>query len=440
MANVLIAPYPSHGHVNPTLKAARALRERGHHVVYAGPVDARELVLRAGFEFLPVLEEQFPEGSFHAFGARGFLEHVRKLRQYSRRVDDALKAIGDGALDGLFERTRPDVVVCDSMLPYPAMVARSRQVPAVFFNVTIPRELVHPFLARPATTFSRRMRAMGVHTLLSLMELLGVAPKMRKRHARIALRYGYPVEELATEPEPILVRGIPELILAPREFAEPSGSVDSTYLYVGPSVDLDRPPSDFPWERLAADKPLVLFSLGGMGGYSRALETLVLDAMFEVARDRPQWQFVFAVNPTHETQRFDALSNVVAVKHAPLLQLLERATAVITHGGFNTVKECIYFGVPMVVVPLAFDQPAVARQVELRGLGIHCPPKTLEASQMLRHLDALVGDPRWRKAMEPLKERFHDSERNASAADAIEQLLQAPATGSAAPTPAASAR
>ncbi|MCY1047780.1 glycosyltransferase [Corallococcus sp. bb12-1] len=425
MATILIAPYPSHGHVNPTLKLARSLRERGHRVLYAGPPDARELVLRAGFEFFPVLEAHLPVGSFDAFGAKGFMEHVRKLRAYTRRIDSALRGIGDGELDDLFERTKPDLVVCDCMLPYPALVAHGRDVPAVFFCGTIPREFIHPFLARPPTTFGRRMRAFVVGALLSLMALLGVAPRMRKHHARIARRYGYPVEQLPTEPEPILVRGLPELILAPREFAEPSGHMDSQYLYVGPSIDLDRPPTDFPWEKLAQDKPLVLFSLGGMGGYNRTLEQRVLETVFAAARARPQWQFVFAVNPTHEARDFEA-DNVVAVKHAPLLQLLGRASAVITHGGFNTVKECIHFGVPMVVIPLAFDQPAVARQVELRGLGVHCPPRELEVQGLLRHLDSLMTEPRWRATAEAMRARFHEADREAPIADAVEGLLRKP--------------
>ncbi|NTX38493.1 hypothetical protein HUA78_29000 [Myxococcus sp. CA033] len=440
MATILLAPFAGHGHINPTLKLARALGQRGHRVVYAGPLDCQELVTRRGGEFIPVLEEQLPKGSFDPFQASGFLGHVRQLRALTRRVDAALLAIAEGALDGVFERVRPDLVVCDTLLPYTALVAHGHGVPAVFFNTSVPREFIHPFLSRPPTEPSRRLRAHAVRALLGVMGALGIAPRMNERSARIARRYGYPVEALATEPERLLAPRLPELVLAPREFAEPDGYVESHYIYAGPSIDLDRAPMDFPWERLDADKPLILFSLGSQGAFRRALEQQVLDTVFAAARARPQWQFVFAVTPAHDPKPYDAEPNVVAVHSAPLLQLLERATAVVTHGGFNTVKECIYFGVPMVVVPFVFDMPGVGRAVEHRGLGFSCPAKTLKLEHLLASLDSLVNEPRWRTALAAMRACFHENERNNSAADALERLLQAPEAQGARLRPGSSAR
>ena len=45
----------------------------------------------------------------------------------------------------------------------------------------------------------------------------------------------------------------------------------------------------------------------------------------------------------------------------PQLDLIKRASAVITHAGLNTVLESLSEGVPLVCIPLGNDQPVSRR-------------------------------------------------------------------------------
>ena len=45
------------------------------------------------------------------------------------------------------------------------------------------------------------------------------------------------------------------------------------------------------------------------------------------------------------------------------------ADVFVTHGGMNSVSEALFYGVPMVVIPLVSDQPVNARCVERLGVG-----------------------------------------------------------------------
>lgn len=56
----------------------------------------------------------------------------------------------------------------------------------------------------------------------------------------------------------------------------------------------------------------------------------------------------------------------------PQSALLPHCDAMITHGGMNTVKECICAGVPMLVYPLNahVEQPGNAARVVYHGLGL----------------------------------------------------------------------
>jgi UDP:flavonoid glycosyltransferase YjiC (YdhE family) len=50
-------------------------------------------------------------------------------------------------------------------------------------------------------------------------------------------------------------------------------------------------------------------------------------------------------------------------------KVLSQARLMITHGGLNTVQECIWAETPMIVVPLKHDQHAIADRVSALGLG-----------------------------------------------------------------------
>ena len=61
--------------------------------------------------------------------------------------------------------------------------------------------------------------------------------------------------------------------------------------------------------------------------------------------------------------------NVIAAAYAPQLELLEKASLTLTHGGLNTVLDSLSCGVPMVLVPLTYEQPAIAARVARVGAG-----------------------------------------------------------------------
>src|SRR5690349_6688733 len=63
MATVMFCPFPEFGHLNPTLKLARALKQAGHQICYLGLADFEEYVRSQGFDFIPILESRYPRGA-----------------------------------------------------------------------------------------------------------------------------------------------------------------------------------------------------------------------------------------------------------------------------------------------------------------------------------------------------------------------------------------
>src|SRR5919201_3817518 len=65
---------------------------------------------------------------------------------------------------------------------------------------------------------------------------------------------------------------------------------------------------------------------------------------------------------------------------------------VITHGGNNTVKECFWFGKPMVVLPLFWDQYDNAQRVHETGFGTRLDTYRHEPDELTGAIDRLLKD------------------------------------------------
>src|SRR4029078_6127812 len=103
----------------------------------------------------------------------------------------------------------------------------------------------------------------------------------------------------------------------------------------------------------------------------------------------------------------------------PQPALLPLVDAVITHGGNNTVTECLHFGKPMVLLPLFWDQYDNAQRMEELGLGVRLPTFEFEDAQLGEAIERLKGDDAVRGRLKELGRRLPDNPGTERAADCI---------------------
>ncbi len=97
--------------------------------------------------------------------------------------------------------------------------------------------------------------------------------------------------------------------------------------------------------------------------------------------------------------------NPLVVNYAPQTELLPLAALTITHAGMNTTQQSLYFGVPMVAIPLTHDQPAIAARLERTGAGIVIPPRQLTSVRLRAAVEAILPrDSKFREHAQRLKE------------------------------------
>jgi UDP:flavonoid glycosyltransferase YjiC (YdhE family) len=79
-------------------------------------------------------------------------------------------------------------------------------------------------------------------------------------------------------------------------------------------------------------------------------------------------RFVVSKGPQHEL--FELADNMAGAEFLPQTRILPEVDLVVTHGGNNTVTESFFFGKPMVVLPLFWDQYDNAQRVHELGYGV----------------------------------------------------------------------
>ena len=88
----------------------------------------------------------------------------------------------------------------------------------------------------------------------------------------------------------------------------------------------------------------------------------------------------------------------------PQVTLLAQAAAAVTHGGNNSVTECLHAGVPMVVLPFSTDQFATAADLERTGLATAVNPNGPLGDALPAALDDAHGQHRQHLARRMAKE------------------------------------
>jgi MGT family glycosyltransferase len=101
----------------------------------------------------------------------------------------------------------------------------------------------------------------------------------------------------------------------------------------------------------------------------------------EALRDEPV-RVIVTLADAHGAAALPRAENVRVERFVPHGPVLERAAAVVCHGGMGIVQKAVAAAVPVVAVPFGRDQPEVARRVVEAGAGVALPLKRLEPRRL----------------------------------------------------------
>jgi MGT family glycosyltransferase len=387
---VLFMPESAYGPTNNCIGIGDVLRRRGHRVVFAAEASWKGRLEPLGFEEdLVDLSAPGPSdqdaGQFWKDFIATTAPEFRKptIEQLDTWIKPVWAELIGGArycqdqLAGIVARTRPDVIVEDNVISFPALLTAG--VPFVRIVSCNPLEIADPALPP----------AFSGYPVADQSGWPGFRAEYDRVHRALWTEFNGWVTSQGAPP------------LADLEFIH-TGDLN---LYVYPELaDYPRASPLGPrWQRLdssvretdeqytvpaalaAQDGALIYFSLGSLGSADVPLMRRLIGCLAATP-----YRYIVSMGPLHA--ELELAPNMAGAEFLPQTSVIPQADLVITHGGNNTTTECLHFGKSMIVLPLFWDQHDNAQRVAELGLGVRLDTYRFTDAELHGALAQLLGD------------------------------------------------
>ena len=436
-----IAFFPEPGAWGPTNNCsamAGVLRDRGHRIVFvadasfAGVLEARGFEERL-FRMAPA-EDAAAGGRGGEAGAAAaaevpaedpWAEFIRVTAPEFRKptiaqIETVTKPIWQALVDGeqyshervmaIWDEVRPDVVVTDNVTGYPAVqLASAPWVRVVSCN---PLEMRDPDLPPPLSGLPVADRS----------EWAAFRDEYHRVHADLLAEHNDFRRSVGVEPCP------------PDEFNSASPWLN---VFEFPAVaDYSRArPLDDTWHRLESsvrsgeaafdvaahlpgDGKVVYLSLGSLGCMDVGLMQRLIDALATT-----EHRVVVSMGPLKDQMKLG--ERMYGDEFLPQPSILPQCDLLITHGGNNTVCEGFSFGLPMIVLPLFWDQYDNAQRLAETGFGARLPTYDWTEEELVGAAERLLRDDALRARLHAAAAQTRSEPGEIKGADLIERLALA---------------
>jgi UDP:flavonoid glycosyltransferase YjiC (YdhE family) len=356
------------GHWRPLVPLAKAVRAAGHDVAFATTPVACTALSELGFtsfpagidEWLPHLQSAFP----HTHDPTAPVETIWTEVFVNTRARHALPD-----LLTIGESWHPDLIVRESTEFAGCVAAERLGIPHAAVQVGAWRPAHHAFIA-PA--------------LDALRERVGLAPDPTQ-----AMLFPYLL-----------------LTLAPPSFFDPANPLPSTarpMRYLPDDAGAVPAATVMPvWGERQAGRQRVAVTLGTVNNRTRGLLAAILAGLRELPVT-----VVATTGPDVDPADLGPQSVHVHVeRYIPLSQLIPTCELVICHGGFGTVLTTLAAGVPLVIIPIAADQPDNARRCADLGVAEVIGADSRRPEAIREAVRTVLGSAQCRQCAQQLREEM----------------------------------
>ncbi len=406
--------FPGTGHLNPFTALARRLNQRGHRVILFGIADTEARVRAAGVEFCRVGAEDYPAGTLRQLddqlsrlrGLTTFRFTVDRVRNHARMVlRDGPAAVKSAGVEAMLvdEADMAGSVAEHLGVPFISIAC----FPPLMQNDAMPPFCFGwPFGTGP---LARLRNQLGFRLLSRVASPIFKLVNAQRREWRLK-PYQRSTDALSALAQ---ITQLPEAL----EFPIPNRP--RCLHYVGPLVDERvRPAVPFPWDKLDG-RPLVYGSMGTIQNGSEYIFHAIAEACSTL-----DCQLVLSMGGSREPSELGPLAgNPITVRYAPQLELVKRASVVVTHAGLNTTLESLAEGVPLIAIPQGNDQPGVAARIAHHHAGLVVPLSKLSAPRLRRAIHAVLAGETYRSSARRIQKAILDADALETAVNIVEESL-----------------
>ncbi len=409
----IVSP-PVSGHIHPFGALGRELIRRGHRVSLIQMPDLAERARAEGLGFIGIGYTDHPPGSLpeslaqlarlDGFAALRFtIRAVRKTTEMiCRDAPGCIRSSGVGAL--LVDQTEPAggtvaehlglpfVTVCNALA-----LNREPGIPPPFTGWDYRDNLIARARNRLGYAVSDRVMAPVTNVLRKYRRLWNLRP------------FNRPDDSFST---------LAQISQLPPAFDLPRQALPKCFEYVGPLRDSYSYQGEFPWERLDG-RPLVYASLGTLQNRKEQ----VFRSFAEACAGLPLQLVITHGGGLDERAFANFPGDPVVVSYAPQMAVLAKARLTLTHAGLNTVLDSLANGVPLVAVPITYEQPAIASRIRWSGTGQVLPLPKLRVKQLRDALETVLGDASYSTHAQIISRSIQRAGGVSRAADIIERVI-----------------
>jgi len=390
---VLFMPESAYGPTNNCIGIGDVLHRRGHRVVFAAEASWKGRLEPLGFaedlvDLAPPGADSAADqdaGQFWKDFVRDTAPEFRKptVEQLDTWIRPVWVELISGAqycqsqLSGIIERTRPDVIVEDNVIAFPALVTAG--VPFVRIVSCNPLEIKDPGIPPAFSGYPAADRA-GWQAFRSEYERVH-RPVWDEFNAWVIEQGAPALPDLEFIHEGALNLYVyPEL--ADYRRARPLGP---SWHRLDSSVRLTDQRFVLPEAVAGSGGALIYFSLGSLGSADVQLMRRVIECLSATPH-----RYIVSKGPLHS--EIELAPNMAGAEFLPQTSVLPLCDLAITHGGNNTITECLHFGKPTIVLPLFWDQYDNAQRVHELGLGTGLDTYRFTDAIMNDALNRLLND------------------------------------------------
>ena len=418
-----IAFFPEPGAWGPTnncVAIANVLFERGHRIVFVIDESFEGVLEAKGFEermmrMAPPEEDADPTADPWAEFIRVTAPEFRKPT--IEQIETVTKPIWEALVAGaryshprimeIWDDVRPAVVVTDNVTGYPAVELAA--APWVRFVSANPLEMrdanLPPVLSGLPVADRTEWRVFAEEYHRQHGELLSSHNDFR---ASVGVD-PCPPDEFNTYSKWLNLYLFPEA--ADYDRAAP---LDATWHRLQSTVRTSDAPFDVQ-EHLPGDGKVVYLSLGSLGCMDLGLMQRLIDAL-----GTTEHRVIVSMGPLEDQMTLGP--NMYGDRFLPQPSILPQCDLLITHGGNNTLCEGFHFGLPMIGLPLFWDQYDNAQRLDETGFGVRLPTYDWTEEQLVGAVNRLLADDDLAARMEAISKQVQAEPGRVEGADLIEHV------------------
>lgn len=452
MARLLYITNGLGGGLNASYELARRLIAAGHTVDFLGHLDLAERVEQQGFTYTRISDADDAMDEL-----RSLIDRVGHVRSIPNAYRLRRQIVASREVETTVEALQPDGLIIDIETHYCVLATRSLGIPTVVksdwfslvWELGVPP--LHADQALPRTWRERRIadrwwvRAQAGRAALNTIGELHPR-KLARRWApfryntvsrrdlrAVARDRGLRLRDLTSQRDQMRPHTYPDIpmissVVSELDYITKPAPNDHA---IGPLVYRDRIDTAMSiderirWETFrdrnqATDRPLIYCSFGTFLADTSAMLSNVTAA----AQANTGWDFVIGLGGRAEQLGAVNEPNILVLDYAPQLEVLAVADMAISHGGINTINECLEFGVPMLLEQSGeTDQPGNASRVAHHGLGVRADLVSIDVAQLTNLIGGVLGDATIRSQVTAMQSDIQRYKDDRVAERTIERLL-----------------